>query len=117
VRVQSTTTRADGAHGDNLTAAVCISDSGRTVLVSNRGDDAVAIFAFDAEASRLSLVDSVAVGGRTPRDLVIAPGGDRVLAACQDSDEIAVLAFDDAERSLRLLGTSPAPTPVCLRFV
>jgi 6-phosphogluconolactonase len=117
VRVQSTTTRADGADGDNLTAAVCISDSGRTVLVSNRGDDAVAIFAFDAEASRLSLVDSVAVGGRTPRDLVIAPGGDRVLAACQDSDEIAVLAFDDAERSLRLLGTSPVPTPVCLRFV
>jgi len=48
---------------------------------------------------------------------VIAPGGDRVLAACQDSDEIAVLAFDDAERGLRLLGTSPVPTPVCLRFV
>ena len=117
VRVQSTTTRADGAEGDNLPAAVCVSDSGRTVLVSNRGDDTVAIFAFDTEASRLSLVDSVAVGGRSPRDLVIAPGGDRVLAACQDSDEVAVLAFDDAERSLRLLGTSPVPTPVCLRFV
>lgn len=117
VRAQSTTTRADGADGDNLPAAVCISDSGRTVLVSNRGDDAVAIFAFDAEASQLRLVDSVAVGGRTPRDLVIAPGGDRVLAACQDSDEVAVFAFDDDERTLRLLGTSPVPTPVCLRFV
>ncbi|WP_285114678.1 lactonase family protein [Leifsonia sp. fls2-241-R2A-40a] len=117
VRTQSTTTRADDADGDNAPAAVCISASGDTVLVSNRGDDTVAVFAFDARASRVSLVASVPVGGRTPRDLVISPDGDRVLAACQDSDEVTVFAFDDAARTLRLLGASPIPTPVCLRFV
>jgi len=87
------------------------------VLVSNRGDDTVAVLAFDAETSRLSLVASVPVGGKTPRDLVIAPGGDRVLAACQDSDEVTVFAFDESARTLRSLGSSPIPTPVSLRFV
>jgi 6-phosphogluconolactonase len=57
------------------------------------------------------------VGGKSPRDLAIAPEGDRVLAACQDSDEVTVFAFDDAARSLRLLGTSSIPTPVRLAFV
>ncbi|MGH1526886.1 beta-propeller fold lactonase family protein [Leifsonia sp. L25] len=57
------------------------------------------------------------VGGRSPRDLVITPEGDRVLAACQDSDEVTVFAFDDAARSLTPLGASPVPTPVRIAFV
>lgn len=117
VRVQSTTTRRDDAEGQNAPAAVCISDSGRTVLVSNRGDDTIAVFAFDRDAGRLSLVDVVPVGGSSPRDLVISPDGDRVLAACQDSDEVTVFAFDDDARSLRPLGSAPVPTPVRLAFV
>ncbi|MGO4301964.1 lactonase family protein [Leifsonia sp. RAF41] len=117
IRVQSTTTRADGATGDNAPAAVCVAASGTTVLVSNRGDDTIAVFAFDPAASRVALVASVPVGGKSPRDLVIAPAGDRVLAACQDSDEVTVFAFDEAERTLRPLGASPIPTPVRLAFV
>jgi 6-phosphogluconolactonase len=58
----------------------------------------------------------VGVGGRTPRDLVISPEGDRVLAACQDSDEVTVFAFDDAARTLRPLGRTSVPTPVRLAF-
>ncbi|WP_431246201.1 lactonase family protein [Leifsonia xyli] len=117
VRAHSTTTRADGATGDNAPAAVCITDSGTTVLASNRGDDTIAVFAFDPASSLLTLVASVPVGGRSPRDLVITPEGDRVLAACQDSDEVTVFAFDDAARSLTPLGASPVPTPVRIAFV
>jgi len=117
VRVQSTTTRADGATGDSAPAAVCIAASGTTVLVSNRGDDTIAVFAFDPVASRVTLVGSVPVGGASPRDLVIAPDGQRVLAACQDSDTVTVFAFDEAERTLRPVGASPVPTPVRLAFV
>ncbi len=116
IRAQSTTTRADGATGDNGPAAVCITASGTTVLVSNRGDDTIAVFTFDPAASRVSPVASVPVGGRSPRDLVITPEGDRVLAACQDSDEITVFAFDEPARTLRLLGASPVSTPVRIAF-
>lgn len=100
----------------NLPAAVRVTADGRTVLVTNRGDDTIGVFTFDAAASALSLVEVVPVGGRAPRDLVVSPRGDRVLAACQDSDEVVVFAFDAATRSLRRLSASPVPTPVCLAF-
>ncbi|KQR51008.1 hypothetical protein ASF88_17580 [Leifsonia sp. Leaf336] len=106
-----------GSVANNQTAAVRVSADGRTVLVTNRGDDTVGVFAFDAAASTLEFVRVVEVGGRAPRDLVFAPSGDRVLAACQDSDEVVVFAFDAGSRSLTRLGASPVPTPVCLAFV
>lgn len=102
--------------GENTAAAVRLSADGRTVLVSNRGDDTIAVFAFDAESSALALDGVVPAHGRTPRDLVLSPEGDRVLVACQDSDEIAVFAFDAGTRELRFLAASPVPTPVCVVF-
>jgi len=39
-----------------------------------------------------------------------------VLAACQDSDEVVVFAFDAGTRELTRLGASSVPTPVCLAF-
>lgn len=119
-RVASVGTRGEGraeSGAANLTAAVRVSHDGRTVLVTNRGDDTVGVFAFDASTSALEFQRVVEVGGRAPRDLVFAPSGDRVLAACQDSSEVVVFAFDAAERTLTRLGASPAPTPVCLAFV
>lgn len=115
-RVASAGTRGPDAAGANLPAGVRVTDDGRTVLVTNRGDDTIAVFAFDASASAVELVEVVAVGGRAPRDLVLSPEGDRVLAACQDSDEVVVFAFDAASRALRPLGATPVPTPVCLVF-
>jgi 6-phosphogluconolactonase len=116
VRVQSASTRG-GAEGPNAPAPLRLTESGATVLVGNRGDDTIAVFSFDAAASRVRLVATVPVGGRTPRDLVIAPGGDRVLAACQDSDEVVVFALDESVPTLTRLGSTPVPTPVCLAFV
>lgn len=120
--VQTVGTRGPSASGgDNLPAAVCVTSDGRTVLVSNRGDDTIAVYAFEPPVSAsgsaspaLELLEVVEVGGRAPRALLITPEGDRVLAACQDSDEVVVFAFDAAARTLVRLGSSPAPTPVCL---
>lgn len=115
-RVASVSTRAPGASGPNLAAAVRVTEDGDSVLVTNRGDDTLSVFAFDREASALTLA-TFAAAGRTPRDLVLSPEGDRVLVACQDSDAIAVFAFDPERRSLELVATSPAPTPVCILFL
>lgn len=117
VRVSTVSTRGPGTAGDNGPAAVRVTEDGATVFATNRGDDTIAVFAFDADVSRAALVATEPARGRSPRDLVIAPEGDRVLAACQDSDEVTVFAFDPRTRSLRFLGASPVPTPVCLAFV
>lgn len=115
--VGSASTRDAGASGDNLPAALQVAGDGASVIVTNRGDDTIAVFAFDAEVSRVSLATTESSHGRSPRDLVVSPDGDRLLAACQDSDEVTVFAFDPRSRSVRYLGTSLVPTPVCLRFV
>ena len=117
VVVSSVSTRPAGAEGRNQPAAVRISENGRTVFVTNRGDDTVAVFAFEDGASSIRLVAAVPTRGREPRDLVVVPGGHRVLVANQNSDDISVFAFDQAERELDFLGLSPAPTPVCLVVV
>ncbi|WP_314147985.1 lactonase family protein [uncultured Leifsonia sp.] len=117
VRAHSVSTRSPGADGPNLSAAVRVSADGGTVLVTNRGDDTVAVFAFDAAASRVAFVSAVPAGGATPRDLVLSPEGDRVLVACQDGRQVTVFAFDPAGRVLTPLSANPVPTPVCLVFL
>lgn len=110
-------TRAPGADGANFPAAVRVTDDGATVFVTNRGDDTIAVFAFDAATGAATLVSFAAAGGHSPRDLVISPSGDRVLVACQDSDLVTVFAFDEETWSLTQLSATSVPTPVCLALL
>jgi 6-phosphogluconolactonase len=116
-QVGTASTRPSDSSGMSSAGAIALSNDGRTVLVTNRGDDTVACFSFAPESSHLEFVDATPAKGRTPRDLIFNPEGDRVLVACQDSDEVAVFAFDARTRVLRFLDSSQAPTPVCLTFV
>ena len=106
-------TRADGASGASLAAAVRVTPSGRHVLVSNRGDDTVAAYRFDP-ASGLALLGHVTAPGACPRELIVASDGRHVLVACQDGDLIASYPFDDDAGVLGDPAVTPAPTPVCL---
>ena len=88
--------------------------SGRHVLVSNRGDDSLAVLRFDPDASALSLVGITPDVGECPRDFIVTPDGQHVIVAGQDSDHLASYRFDDEAGELRLLHSAVAPTPVCL---
>jgi 6-phosphogluconolactonase len=103
-----------GAAGQNLAGAIRVSPSGRHVLVSNRGDDSLAVFGFDPDASALSLVGITPDVGECPRDFIVTPDGQHVIVAGQDSDRLASYRFDDADGVLRLVHSVVAPTPVCL---
>ncbi len=111
-------TRVADASRANLAAAVRVTPSGRHVLVSNRGDDSVAVYRFDPVAgpasAELTLLGHVTAPGACPRELVVAPDGRHVLVACQDSDLIASYPFDDAAGTLGEPVVAPVPTPVCL---
>ncbi|HEV7811904.1 MAG TPA: lactonase family protein [Leifsonia sp.] len=114
-RAGGASTRPADAVGDNATAAVRVSPTGKTVFVTNRGDDTIAVFSFDP-AEGLTLVDSEPTRGKTPRDLIVSRDADRVIVANQDSDSVAVFAFDEETRSLEFLSLASVPTPVCLRL-
>jgi 6-phosphogluconolactonase len=107
-------TRPAGAGGRNLAGAVRVTPSGRHVLVSNRGDDSLAVFRFDADASTLSLVGITPDVGECPRDFIVTPDGQHVIVAGQDNDQLASYRFDDEAGTLRLVHSAIAPTPVCL---
>ena len=109
-------TRPAGAAGPNLAGAIRVTPSGRHVLVSNRGDDSLAVFRFDPGASALSLVGVAPDVGECPRDFIVAPDGRHVIVAAQDGDQLASYQFDDETGALRLVHTAAAPTPVCLVF-
>ena len=107
-------TRPEGAGGQNLAGAIRVTPSGRHVLVSNRGDDSLAVFRFDADASALSEVGITADVGECPRDFIVTPDGQHVIVAGQDNDHLASYRFDDEAGTLRLVHSAVAPTPVCL---
>jgi 6-phosphogluconolactonase len=107
-------TRPDAAVGTNQAGAIRVTPSGRHVLVSNRGDDTLAVLRFDPDASALSLVGTTADVGECPRDFIVTPDGRHVIVAGQDNDHLTSYQFDDETGALRLLHTAVAPTPVCL---
>jgi 6-phosphogluconolactonase len=100
-------------------AAIRVSPSGRSVLVSNRGEDSdtLAVFRFDADQSTLELVHDTPAGGREPREFIFSADGRFVIVAVQDSDALVVMEFSEDEPELRQVSSAEVPTPVCLRTV
>ena len=107
-------TRAADAVGQNLTGAIRVTPSGRHVLVSNRGDDSLAVLRFDPGAATLSLVGVTPDVGECPRDFIVTPDARHVIVASQDGDQLGSYEFDDTAGTLRHLHFAAAPTPVCL---
>jgi 6-phosphogluconolactonase len=103
-----------GTGPQNLAAAIRVTPAGRHVLVSNRGQDSLAVLRFDPGTSSLSLTGTTPGEGESPRDFIVTPDGQHVIVANQDSDLLACYGFDDETGALRLLHRAAAPTPVCL---
>jgi 6-phosphogluconolactonase len=106
-----------GTRAGTISAAIRVSPSGRSVLVTNRGagGDEVVLFAFDGEA--LHLADRQPSRGATPRDLAVSPDGRWVLVANQDGDTVATFALDERRGRLELADIAEVPTPVSLLFL
>jgi 6-phosphogluconolactonase len=111
-------TLPDGFHGHSQAAAIRVSPSGRSVLVSNRGadSDTIALLRFDASAGTLEPAGFTPAGGREPRDFIFSPDGRYLIVAAQDTDFLMTMEFDEEPARLRSLSSTQVPTPVCLRF-
>lgn len=90
---QEISTLPSSFHGENIAAAIKLSEDGTTLFVSNRGDDSIAAFRILSDGM-LELADVCKTGGKTPRDFSVF--GTYLVAANQDSDTITLLEFDNA---------------------
>jgi 6-phosphogluconolactonase len=82
-------TLPDAFSGENTSADIHIDPSGRFLYQSNRGRNALAMFAIDSNGKLTSLGDEPTMG-KTPRNFMIDPKGDFIFVAHQDSDTIAI---------------------------
>ena len=114
--VQTHSTLPASFKGENFPADIHVAPSGRTLYVSNRGHNSVAVFSIGATGT-LALQQVMATGGDWPRNFSLDPTGRWLLVANQKSGSVVVFARDMA--SGRLTATSQRidlPSPACLRF-
>ena len=106
-----------GWTGTNYPADIHVAPSGRTLYVSNRGHNSLAVFSVAASTGALALDQVVSTDGDWPRNFSLDPTGRWLLVANQRSDSVVVFGRD--EESGRLTPTRQRialPSPVCVRF-
>jgi len=105
------------ALGHNHCSAIKVAPGGRHLFVGNRGHDSIGVFEIDSSSGVASLKQTVAAGGKTPRDLEFDPTGALLAVANQDSDCISFFRYDAASGALTPFGKLVAVgTPTAISF-
>ncbi|OLD45438.1 MAG: hypothetical protein AUI48_12800 [Chloroflexi bacterium 13_1_40CM_2_68_14] len=117
--VDTRSTLPAGWTGTNYPADIHVASTGRTLYVSNRGHNSIAVFSVAEATGALALEQVVSTDGDWPRNFGLHPSGRWLLVANQRSDSVVVFGRDPESGSLT--PTRPPqriaiPSPVCLRF-
>ena len=110
-------TLPSGWIGKNYPADIHCGPSGRTLYLSNRGHNSIAVFSVAESTGALALEQVVPTDGDWPRNFTLDPSGRWLLVANQRSNSVVV--FERNEKDGRLTKTRQRialPSPVCLRF-
>jgi 6-phosphogluconolactonase len=114
--IETHSTLTPGWTGTNFPADIHIAPSGRTLYVSNRGHNSIAVFSVAATGA-LTLDQVVSTEGDWPRNFSLDPTGRWLLVANQKSNSIVVFGRDQESGKLTPTRERIAlPSPVCLRF-
>ncbi len=106
-----------GWSGTNYPADIHVAANGRTLYVSNRGHNSIAVFSVAETTGALALEQLISTEGDWPRNFSLDPTERWLLVANQRSDSVIVFARE--QKNGRLTPTRQRltlPSPVCLRF-
>ena len=116
--IESVSTLPRDFGGGNSTAETQVHPNGKSVYVSNRGHNSIAVFSVNQRSGQLRLLEHESTQGKTPRNFCLSPEGDFLLAANQGSDSIVIFRVDSNSGRLESTGESlNVPKPVCIRFL
>lgn len=117
--LQNIATHPAGYKGDIGSADIHVSPDGKFLYASNRGDEnTITIFSVNPATGRLKLKGYQSVMGKTPRNFIIDPTGNYLLAANQNTDNIVVFKRNKQTGLLRATGKQiEVSMPVCLKMM
>src|SRR5205085_2928046 len=98
--LDSLSTVPAGWTGTNYPADIHVASSGRTLYVSNRGHNSIAVFSVAESTGALVLDPTVSTEGDWPRNFSLDPTGRWLLAANQPSDSGVVFGPAPGEKGV-----------------
>lgn len=99
-------------------SAIHVSSDGRFVYAGNRGHDSIAVFKVDETNNQLELVEYAGTGGNWPRDFVLDPSENFIIATNEESHNAVLYKRDPETGKLTDTGSSiHVPEPVCVKFL
>ncbi len=108
----------DNFKGTNTCAEIMVHPNGKFLYASNRGDDSLAVFAIDQATGKLTPIEHVPSGGKTPRNFAFDPAGKWIICSNHDSNNALVFRVDENTGKLTQTGQPVSvPYPFCERFL
>ncbi|HEY4983753.1 MAG TPA: lactonase family protein [Verrucomicrobiae bacterium] len=115
---QTVSALPDDFKGTSTCAEIEVHPKGKFLYASNRGHDSLAVFAIDQATGKLTLVEHVSSGGKTPRNFAFDPTGKWILCSNHGSDNAVVFRVDESTGKLTQTGPPVSvPYPFCERFL
>jgi 6-phosphogluconolactonase len=116
-KLQDVPTDTPGFAGTKSAAELGMSRDGRFVYVSNRGQEALVVYAVDRRSGLLAPIQRISCGGETPWSFSIHANGRWLLVANEVSNSVNVFSIDERSGSLANTGISlEVPNPDCITF-
>ena len=117
--LQEIATHPSTFKGKPGSADIHVSPDGKFLYASNRGEENnLAIFAVNQTTGKLALKGFQSTEGKTPRNFIIDPTGNYLLAANQDTDNIVIFKRNKATGLLKETGDQiKVSRPVCLQML
>ena len=106
-------------HKDSAAAAIRLTPDGRRVVVSNRGENSLAVFDFDESTGKLAFKARTMLAGDWPRDFIFATES-LALVACERSGEVLALSYamdDGVFKTIATLGGLFRPVSLLKRIM
>jgi 6-phosphogluconolactonase len=116
VFIQNITTLADGFDGKSFCADIHLSEDGRFLYGSNRGENSISVFKINKKSGELQKTQTISTNGDWPRNFTLTPNGNYLLVANQRSKNISVFRVNKETGHLFFLHSVESPTPSCLLF-
>jgi 6-phosphogluconolactonase len=114
--IQTLSTLGETYSGENACADIHLAANGKYLYASNRGENTIVVFSVGPDG-KLIFSGRTSCGGNWPRNFVIDPTGNYLLAGNQKSGEISLFKIDQKTGIPNFLDDTKFVAPSCLKFI